>query len=84
MRMKVAVAHRKIYKFLLVFSDKEAESKKIGNLFHKKTELRIRIRDPVPFRPLDPDSGMGKKSGSGSGMSNQDHISASLETGFWG
>ena len=23
--------------------------------------LRIRIRNPVPFRPLDPESGMGKK-----------------------
>jgi hypothetical protein len=23
--------------------------------------LRIRIRDPVPFRPLDPGSGVGKK-----------------------
>jgi hypothetical protein len=44
--------------------------------------LRIRIRDPVPFRPLDPESGMGKKSGSGSGMNNPDHISESLETIF--
>jgi hypothetical protein len=26
---------------------------------------------------------MGKKSGSGSGMNNQDHISESLETIFW-
>jgi hypothetical protein len=26
---------------------------------------------------------MGKKSGSGSGMSNPDHISESLETIFW-
>ncbi len=42
--------------------------------------LRIRIRDPVPFLPLDPGSGMGKKSGSGSGMNNPDHISESLET----
>jgi hypothetical protein len=36
--------------------------------------LRIRIRDPVPFRPLDPGSGMGRKSASGSGMNNPDHI----------
>jgi hypothetical protein len=28
--------------------------------------VRIRIRDPVPFWPLDLGSGMGKKSGSGS------------------
>ncbi len=33
----------------------------------------------------DPDLGfgMGKKSGSGSGMKNTDHISESLETIFW-
>jgi hypothetical protein len=30
--------------------------------------LRIRIRDPVPVWPLDPGSGIGKMSGSGSGM----------------
>ncbi len=36
--------------------------------------LRIRIRDPVPFSPLDP----------GSGMNNPDHIFYSLETIFWG
>ncbi len=35
----------------------------------------LRIRDPVPFWPLDPGSGMGKKSGSG--MNNLDHISES-------
>jgi hypothetical protein len=42
-----------------------------------------RIRDPVPFRPLDPGSGIGKKSWSGFGMNNTDHISESLETIFW-
>jgi hypothetical protein len=53
---------------------------------YNPTVLRIRIRDPVPFRPLDPGSsaffrpldpgsGMGKKIGSGSGMNNPDHIS---------
>jgi hypothetical protein len=46
--------------------------------------LRIRIRDPVPFRLLDQESGMGKKSGSGSGMNNPDHISQSLEIIFFG
>ncbi len=35
--------------------------------------LRIRVRDPVTFRPLDP----------GSGMNRADHISGSLETIFW-
>jgi hypothetical protein len=39
--------------------------------------LRIRIRDPVPFCHLDPGSGMGKKSGSGSGTNKPDHISLS-------
>jgi hypothetical protein len=32
---------------------------------------------------LTPGSGMGKKSGSESGMNNPDHISKSLETIFW-
>jgi hypothetical protein len=47
--------------------------------------LRIQIRDPATFRPLDLGSGMGKNQdpepGSGSGMNIQDHISESLETG---
>ena len=32
------------------------------------------IRDLVPFWPLDPGSGMGKKSGSGSGMNNLENL----------
>jgi len=40
---------------------------------------RSRIRDPVSGIQ-DPGSRMGKKSGSGSGMNNPDHISKSLET----
>jgi hypothetical protein len=39
--------------------------------------------DPVLFGPLDPRSGIGKKSGSGSGMNNPDHIFESLDTNFW-
>ncbi len=35
----------------------------------------LRIRDPVPFWPLDPGSGMGEKSESRSGMNNLDQIS---------
>ena len=31
----------------------------------------------------DPGSETGKKSGSGSGMNNPDHISQSLKTNFW-
>jgi hypothetical protein len=38
------------------------------------------IRDPV-F--LTPGSEMGKKSGSGSGIKNPNHISESIETIFW-
>jgi hypothetical protein len=47
--------------------------------------LRIQIRDPVPFWPLDPGSGMGKKQDPDpeSGMNIPDHISESLETIFW-
>jgi hypothetical protein len=39
------------------------------------------IRDPVPFWPLDPGSGMGKnqESDQGSGMNIPDHISESSE-----
>jgi hypothetical protein len=45
----------------------------------------FRIRDSGSGAFLTPGSGMGKKkSGSGSGMNNQDHISESLETIFWG
>jgi hypothetical protein len=32
---------------------------------------------------LTPGTGMGEKSGSGSGINNPDHISDSLETIFW-
>jgi len=32
---------------------------------------------------MDPGSGMGKKSGSGSGMNDLDHISECIETIFW-
>jgi hypothetical protein len=45
------------------------------------------VADPYPesgaFLTLDPGSGMGKKSKSGSGISILDHISESLETIFW-
>jgi hypothetical protein len=39
--------------------------------------------DPEPGAFLIHGSGMGKKSRSGSGMNNLDHISDSLETIFW-
>jgi hypothetical protein len=44
-------------------------------------EGKISGADPVPFLPRG--SGMGKKSVSGSGMNNPNHISESLETFFW-
>ncbi len=44
----------------------------------------LRIRDPVPFWSLDQGSGMGKKSRSGSGINDPDHISDNLETIFLG
>jgi hypothetical protein len=43
----------------------------------RSSHLSSSVADP------DPGSGMGKKSGFGSGMSNPDHISESLETIFW-
>ncbi len=43
------------------------------NLYFRAV-MRIRIRDPVPFWPLDP----------GSGMNNTDHISESLKNNFLG
>jgi hypothetical protein len=40
-----------------------------------KTVLRIRIRDPVPFRPRDPGWVKSKDTDPGSGMNNPEHIS---------
>ncbi len=45
----------------------------------RKAVLRIRIRDPVPFWPLDPGSGMGKQSESGSGIRDEQPGSYFLE-----
>jgi hypothetical protein len=45
--------------------------------------LRTRIWDPRSGAILNPGSGIGKKSGSGSGMNNPDHTTESLETIFW-
>jgi hypothetical protein len=47
--------------------------------------VAISVADPDPGfgALLTPGSGMGKKSGSGSGIRNPDHISKSLETIFW-
>jgi hypothetical protein len=48
------------------------------------TVTSVAVPDPGPFRPLDPVSGTGKKSGSKSGMNNPDHISENLQTIFFG
>ncbi len=40
---------------------------------------KSRIRDPVPFWPLDPGSGMGRKSASGSGIRDEQPGSYFLE-----
>jgi hypothetical protein len=47
-------------------------------------DFKASVADPgsAAFLPLDPGSRMGKKSGSGYGMSKPDHISESLETIF--
>ena len=41
------------------------------------------VADPGSGTFLNPGSGMGKKSRSGSGMNIPDHISENLETIFW-
>jgi hypothetical protein len=46
-------------------------------------EFNSGIWDPVPFDPLDPGSGTGKISRSGSGMHIPDHISETLVTISW-
>jgi hypothetical protein len=58
---------------------------KVYSWFKKCSVLRIRIRDPVYFGPLDPGSGMGKNQDPdpGPGMNIPNHFSESLETIFW-
>ncbi len=60
-----------------------AWSNKTG--YYTSAVLRIRIRDPMPFRPLDP--GLWKKSGSGSGTRIRDEKLGSyfreLRKKFW-
>jgi hypothetical protein len=54
----------------------------VNNILH----ILKQFADPDPGSGafLTPGSGIGKKSGSGSGMNNQDRISWSLETHFFG
>ncbi len=68
-----------------VFCGPRYSCEKFTTFWHERAILYgVADPEPVPFWPLDPGSGMGKKSGSGSGMNNPDHISESLETIFWG
>jgi hypothetical protein len=48
---------------------------------NEKAVFRIRIRDPVPFRPQYPGSRMKKNPDPG--MNIPDHFSESFETVFW-
>jgi hypothetical protein len=45
--------------------------------------LSTSVADPGSGAFLTPGSGMGKKSGSVSGMNNTNHFSESVETIFW-
>jgi hypothetical protein len=61
------------------------KKKRIGYVYIQKYFVRSSVADPgirdrCLFDPLDPGSGMGKKSRSG--MNIPDHISESLETIF--
>ncbi len=76
---------------LFILIDYESEPRKLVDILKKKKMLnniqavlriRVRIQEPVPFWPLDPGFGMGKKLGSGSGMNNPNHISEKTETVF--
>ncbi len=49
----------------------------------EKVDDLVSVADPESCVFLTPGSGMGKKSGSVSGMNNPDHISENLETIFW-
>ncbi len=54
----------------------------IANIVHLRSSVADTDQGCGAY--LTPGSGMGKKSGSGSGMNNPDHISESLESIFWG
>jgi hypothetical protein len=77
--------------FRLVRVETETRSYFVCENFFQKYEsfvvaliLSVCGSDPGFGAFLTPGSGMGKKSGSGSGMNNPDHISECLETIFFG
>jgi hypothetical protein len=53
-------------------------------IFERFQKFSVADPDPRSGAFLTPGSRMNKKSGSGSGMNNLDHISESLETIFFG
>jgi hypothetical protein len=72
-----------------LFAPGEGRKEKEGTMFMViifyiyLTVLQIRIRDPVPFRPLDPGSGKGFSGSLISDPGSQNHIFESLVTIFW-
>ncbi len=54
-----------------------------GSAFGKDQKVGVSVADPESGAFLTPGSGMGKKSGSGSGMNNPDKIYEILETIYW-
>ncbi len=59
----------------------ESQSRRIQEIGEHCLSLSVAGLGSGAF--FTPGSGMGKKSGSGSGMNNPEHISESLETIFW-
>jgi hypothetical protein len=68
------IISRRFFSFNIMIAT--LRSRNFHSVSRKPSVLRIRIRDPEDFWPLDP--------GSVSGMNNPDHISESLETIFFG
>jgi hypothetical protein len=60
-----------------------AQQRVLVILLNRHTNTSVADPDPGSGAFLTPGSGMDKKSGSGSGMNNPDHIFESLETIFW-
>jgi hypothetical protein len=79
---RFTINHWRMYSYrmwieLLSSIDLDPES---GFAIKLDVEHIFAVSEPVPF--VTPGSGMGKKSGSGSGMNNPDHISESLKFFF--
>jgi hypothetical protein len=51
--------------------------------YEQKSTIQCSVANLGSYAFLTPGSGIGKKSGSGSGMNNPNHIFESLETIFW-